>query len=86
MRAAFALIEGFTALLKHAALAEYQAGRCSLSHGEISILSDRGYHLSNGKVNERVAFYPLEETIRFAFSIFARAHGLAIEPDYKNSN
>ena len=48
VRSVFALFDGFTAVLKAAVLSEYQAGRCCLSPGEISILREKSYHVAKG--------------------------------------
>jgi hypothetical protein len=83
VRAAFALIEGFVAIMKQHALAELKTGRVTLTPGELVLLLEKSYSASDaGEVTERGAFIPTPQNIKFAFAVFAKSHQASRAPDY----
>jgi hypothetical protein len=70
VRAASALIEGFTSMLKQSALLDPKA----FSSEEVLLLREQEPLLKeNGKVSVRERFVPIEANIRFAFIAYAKA-------------
>ncbi len=82
-RATFAFIEGFVSIMKSGSLAVFLGGGCSLTPGDLSLLLEKTYSLSEtGEVNSRDVYVPTAQGVRFAFDVFGRAHGIAERPDY----
>ena len=85
VRTTFAFIEGFTAVLKSGALAEFQAGRATLALAEVALLLEESYSAADdGKALVRGSYLPLAANVRFAFDMFARTHGATETPDFSS--
>ena len=85
VRAAFAFVEGFLSIMKYGALAEHEAGRCKLTRGEVALILEEGYEVTeDGTVRTRPVFVPAKANVRFAFEVFSRAHGVTACPDYSD--
>lgn len=83
VRAASALIEGFTSMLKQSALLHPKA----FSVEELLLLREQEPLLKeNGRVSVRKRFIPIETNIRFAFTAYAKAMDASFTLDCSGSD
>jgi hypothetical protein len=69
VRAAAALVEGFTSMMKQSALLHAEA----FSSEEMLALREQEWLVQDGKVSVRKRFVPIKDNIRFAFNAYAKA-------------
>lgn len=82
VRAVFAAIEGSLSVLKTQVLEEWYAGRYTPSRGEAALLRDEAYDVTeSGKPRAKPSFLPIQRNIRFTLAVFARAHGISLQPN-----
>jgi hypothetical protein len=83
VRAVFAFVEGFVSVLKRHALEEAAAGRYTASRAEVGLLFEESYGLKdNGEIQVRTLYPPVLPNLRFAFTVFAKAHRITSMPDF----
>jgi hypothetical protein len=83
VRAASALIEGFTSMMKQFALLYPEP----FSPEEVLLLREKEPLLKeNGKASTRERFVPIENNIRFAFTAYAKAHHATFALDCSGSD
>jgi len=83
VRAVFAMVDGFLSALKAHTIEEWEAGRFTPTRPEIALLFEEAYYVDDhGRADARPAFLPMKNNVRFAFDVFARAHGVGDRPDY----
>ncbi len=85
VRAVFAAIEGFVSVMKADVIKQCYAGRFKPSRAEAALLFEEAYEAAeSGQPRVRPSFVPTQSNVRFAFAVFAKAHGLSAHADYSS--